>query len=112
MLIEIARPVALLFCILSLYAVFHAAFLVPASDLHQKILESLTLLALSAGISLAGGLTFTEPTSENTDHPQGIMHTLPMQLFCWGTAIIAILFLLSWYLESFYVLYKDPRVWR
>ena len=112
MLVEIAKPVALLLCILSLFAVFHAAFLVPATDLYQKIQESLTLLVLSAGISLASGLIFTDPGSQSSDHSPGIMHTLPMQLFCWGAVIIAILFLLSWYLESFYVLYKDPRVWR
>ena len=53
MFIEFAKPVSLIFCILSLYAVFHAAFLNPASDLEQRVHESLHFLALAACISIA-----------------------------------------------------------
>jgi hypothetical protein len=95
MLVEVAKPIALMLCILSLYAVFHAAFLVPASDLHQKISGSLQLLALAAGISLISGMIFRESTSK----PR-LIFTLPMQLFCWAVSIMLILFLISWYLES------------
>ncbi len=94
MLLEIAKPIALMLCILSLYAVFHAAFLVPASDLHQRISSSLQLLALAAGISLIGGMMFRESTTS------GLMSTLPMQLFCWAAGIMLVLFLVAWYLES------------
>jgi len=95
MLVEIARPIALLLCILSLCAVFHAAFLVPASDLHQKISSSVQLLALAAGISLVSGMIFNQPP-----HATRLMSTLPMQLFCWATGVMVILFLAAWYLES------------
>jgi hypothetical protein len=58
MLVEVAKPVTLLivFSILSLYAVFSTAFLVPSSDMHQRIFDSLSRLALAAVISLIGGL--------------------------------------------------------
>jgi hypothetical protein len=94
-LLEIAKPIALMLCILSLCAVFHAAFLVPASDLDQKISSSLQLLVLAAGISLIGGMIFRESTDIS-----GLMSTLPMQLFCWAAGIMLVLFLVAWYLES------------
>jgi hypothetical protein len=43
MLLEAAKPVTFIFCILSLYAVFHSAFLVPASEMPQRIYGSLEL---------------------------------------------------------------------
>ena len=95
MLLEIAKPIALLLCILSLCAVFHAAFLVPASDLHQKISSSLQLLALAAGISLISGMIFRESATS------GLMSTLPMQVFCWAVSIMLVLFLAAWYLETY-----------
>ena len=56
MLLEIAKPVALLLCILSLYGVFYTAFLVQPSDLEQRIWNSLELLSIAAGICLVSGL--------------------------------------------------------
>src|ERR1700735_2159329 len=55
MLVEIAKPVTLVFCILSLYAVFDAAFLSLSIDLHEKIYESLLRIALAALISVMSG---------------------------------------------------------
>jgi hypothetical protein len=113
MLLELARPVALLLCILSLYAVFHTAFLVPGTGLEQTIWNSLQLLAVAAGISLIGGLIFQEPPSE--EPPSGarvapmpgerlngtrLIATLPMQLFCWTSIAILALFIAAWYLGS------------
>jgi len=64
MLVEVAKPVTLVFAILSLYAVFSTAFLVPSSDMHPGIFDSLSRLALAAVISLLGGLILRgEPKS-------------------------------------------------
>jgi hypothetical protein len=52
MFTEVAKPVTLVFCILSLYAVFYAAFLDFSLDFHGKIYSSLGWLAVAAGISL------------------------------------------------------------
>lgn len=69
MLLELAKPVALLLCLLSLFAVFHTLFLsiedphlilVPHKAFDDRILDSLLLLALSAAISLMGGIIFRE----------------------------------------------------
>jgi hypothetical protein len=113
MLLELARPVALLLCILSLYAVFHTAFLVPGTGLEQTIWNSLQLLAVAAGISLVSGLIFQEQPSQ--EPPSGapvapmpgerlngtrLIATLPMQIFCWTSIAILALFIAAWYLGS------------
>src|SRR5882757_4116386 len=101
MLLEITKPIALMLCMLSLCAVFYAAFLVPASDLEQRSWQSLILLSLAAGICLTSGMIFRESK-------QAVMRTLPIQMFCWAVCLMMILFVLSWYLESG-IFYKDVR---
>jgi hypothetical protein len=78
MLVEVAKPVALVFSILSLYAVFSTAFLVPSSDMHERIFDSLSRLALAAVISWIGGLIFREEPEKSParktvahGHPSG-----------------------------------------
>ncbi len=110
MLAEIARPIVLVLCILSLYGVFHAAFLVPASTLDQRIFDSLGLLVPAAGIALASGLIFREAVTNPAHHPR-LISTLPVQMFCWASAIMFILFLVAWYLEAHCIFYRDIRIW-
>ncbi len=111
MLLEIAKPVALLLCILSLYAVFHATFLVPnASELlfsdaaqSARMLHALLLFSLAAGICLASGLLFRE--SEPQPRPR-LVATLPIQLLAWSAGLMLLLFVASWYLETHIILYR------
>jgi hypothetical protein len=104
MLLEIAKPIALLLCILSLYAVFHTAFLVPGTNLQQKISDSLQLLALAAGISLVSGMIFCESAPESCG--ARLTATLPFQVFCWAAGSMLVLFIASWYLETYCVFYR------
>lgn len=108
MFVEFAKPIALLLCLLSLCAVFHTAFLIPASDLHQRIWDSLELLSVAAGISLVGGLIFLESAPEPVANTR-LITTLPIQVFCWAAGIMLLLFLSSWYLESHCIFYHDVR---
>lgn len=133
MLLELLRPVSLLLSIFSLYRVFYAAFLRPDVVMEQRVWDSLELLSVSAAICLVSGLIFREPIplsnekleieyrhwreqlsrAEGWREPQRrrdpLMSTLPVQLFCWAAVLMATLFLLSWYLETYYILYRDPR---
>jgi hypothetical protein len=109
MLVEVAKPVTLIFCILSLYALFHTAFLVPASDMHQRICDSLGILALAATISLIGGLIFRDAAHGAPAGWKRITATLPVQLFFWGSGAMLVLFIVSWYLESHCIFYRDVR---
>jgi hypothetical protein len=109
MLLELAKPVALLLCLLSLLTVFHTVFftledpqllLQPHQAIRDRIIDSVRLLALSAGISLVGAFIFreTEP------HPRpSLSATLPLQLFYWAAAIIILLYPLASFLETHYI---------
>jgi len=107
MLLEAVKPIAVLLCLLSLCAVFYTAFLIPASDLERNPWDTLFLLSLAAGISLAGGMIFRESTETADD---SLVQTLPVQMFCWGVGLMLVLFLASWYLETHVVFYKDVRL--
>jgi hypothetical protein len=109
MLLELVKPVALLLCLLSLCAVFHTAFLIPASDLHQTIWDSLEMLALAGGISLISGLIFRESASPEFFDSQRLSDTLPVQVFCWASGTMLVLFFASWYLETHCIFYRDAR---
>lgn len=109
MFAEVAKPVSLMLCIMSLYAVFHSAFLYPDGDLEQKILGSLGRLALAAGVSLLSGLIFRQGMPTQTRHPVRLRMMLPMQLFFWAAGLMLILFVVSWYLETYCVFYHDVR---
>ncbi len=109
MLLELAKPVALLLCLLSLCAVFHTVFftledphllLQPHQAIRDRIIDSLLLLALSAGISIIGGLLFRE--AEPHPHPS-LSSTLPLQIFYWAASIMLVLFFLAWFLETHYI---------
>jgi hypothetical protein len=105
MLLEVAKPVALGLCLLSLLAVFHAAFLVPATGFEQRIWDSVMLLSLAAGICLSSGLIFRESERRGAT----LASTLPVQLFCWGAGLMLVLFVASWYLETYCIFYRDMR---
>jgi hypothetical protein len=109
MLLEAAKPVTLILCILSLYALFQTAFLVPASDMHQRIYDSLALLVVAGAISLISGLVFREAMKEARSVRTRLSGTLPVQVFCWASGMITLLFVVSWYLETYCVFYRDTR---
>jgi hypothetical protein len=109
MLLELAKPVALLLCLFSLCFVFHTAFLTfedpalllqPHQAFNDRIIDSLLLLALSAGIAILAGLIFRE--AEPLPHPS-LATTLPMRLFFWGAGIMPPLFFLARFLETHYI---------
>jgi hypothetical protein len=110
MLIEVAKPVAFVFCILWLYALFHAAFLNPASDLDQRIYESLRFLALAASISVASALIFRQAAQASYPRRARLTAMLPVQMFFWASSVMLILCLVSLYLESHCVFYRDVQV--
>lgn len=123
MLLDLAQPVALLLSILSLYATFHAAFLVPASPVGDRLQNALVRLACAGAISLIAGMLFREAELQTEARFDADFHawfggqprptlarplhtTLPVQLFCWTTAVMAVLFTVSWYIETYYIPYS------
>jgi hypothetical protein len=80
---------------------------------HDRIWDSLGLLVLAAGISVVSGLIFREgvqdAVAEHSPHRVGLGGTLPMQIFFWATGIMVGLFVVSWYLETYVIFYRDVR---
>jgi hypothetical protein len=113
-LLEFAKLGALLLCMLSLYVVFRTlflsiedphAFLQPPQIFTNRILDALLLIALSAAISLLGGIIFRE--AEPQPH-SSLAATLPLQIFSWATSIMLTLFVLARFLETHYIF--TPKV--
>jgi hypothetical protein len=109
MLIELAKPVTFVLCILCLYALFLVAFLLPSADMQHRICDCLGRLLLAAGTSLISGLIFQRATPESHADRSRLVATLPVQLFCWSSSIMFVLFIVSWYLESHCIFYRDVR---
>jgi hypothetical protein len=113
-LLEFAKLGALLLCMLSLYVVFRTLFLSiedphailqPPQIFTNRILDALLLIAISAAISLLGGIIFRE--AEPKPH-SSLAATLPLQIFSWATSIMLTLFVLARFLETHYIF--TPKV--
>jgi hypothetical protein len=86
-----------------------SAFFVPGSSWQDRLLGSLLHIAFAACICFASGILFREEAmhlSPASDTP--LTHTLPVRLFLWALIAMALLFVLSWFLATFYV----PQIWK
>ncbi len=104
MLLEIGKALSLLMSILSLYALLESAFLIPGSRWEERLVASLLRIALAGCVCFASGLLFRSAEEE----PPSVTRTLPVRLFFWALAGMTVLFILSWYLEEYYI----PLIWR
>jgi len=104
MLLEIGKAASLLMSILSLCALLESAFLVPGARWEERLIGSLLWIGLAACVCFASGLLFRSAEPE----PAPVTRTLPVRLFFWALAGMAVLFVVSWYLEEYYV----PLIWR
>jgi len=106
---ELAKAVTLILSIVSLYALLGSAFFVPGSPWQTRLLTSIETLAMSACVCFASGLLFslTETSASGRSEPP-VTQTLPVRLFFWSLGAMVLLFLLSRYLEVFYI----PYIWK
>jgi hypothetical protein len=104
MLLEVGKAVSFLMSILSLCALLESAFFVPGSRWEERLVGSLLRIALAGCVCFASGLLF-----RSAEHVEGpVTRTLPVRLYFWALAGMTVLFVLSWYLEEYYV----PLIWR
>ena len=104
MLVELTKPVALMLCMAALCGVFYSAFLDPSNTSEQSVWDTVTLLSLAAGISIASGMLFREENDGST-----LLRTLPVQMFLWAVGVMAVIFVSAWFLETHFVFYRDVR---
>ncbi len=108
MFLEIGRGLSFILSILSLYAVLEGAFFIPGSDWLERLNLSLLRIAIAACACFASGILFALPRVKHAESDMPITSTLPVQMFFWAMAGVAILSVVSWYLEVYYV----PLLWR
>lgn len=101
---ELARAVALILSIASLYTLLGSAFFAPGSPWQQRLMASIETLAMSGCVCFASGLLFSVTT--RSEPP--VTRTLPVRLFFWALGGTALMFLLSRYLEVYYI----PLIWK
>jgi hypothetical protein len=99
MLLELSQTISFLLGILSLYWATLGAFFVPGSSFEERLTVALFRLGLAACICFSSGLLFSWPSRGRRYQP--LISTLPVQLFFWALAAIAVLFLSSWYLATY-----------
>ena len=106
---ELAKAVALILTIISIYALLVNVFFVPGSPWQQRLLTSVETLAMTGCVCFASGLLFsiTTPSVAGQEEPP-VTRTLPVQLFFWSLGGVVLMFLLSRYLEVFYI----PTIWK
>jgi cation transport ATPase len=107
-LLELGKALSFFLSILSLYALMASAFFAPGSRWDERLAESLLRIAVAACVCFASGLLFRQSTASAASNEPPVIQTLPVRLFFWALAGMTLLFLLSWYLEEYYV----PLLWK
>jgi hypothetical protein len=108
MLLELSKAFSFLLSILSLYPVMMSAFFVPGARWEVRLSLAVYKIALAGCVCFASGLLFSWPAPQGTKANTSLMSTLPVRMFFWAVAGMALLFLASWYLEEYYV----PMLWK
>jgi hypothetical protein len=99
-MLEIAKAVSLLGCILSLYWAAISAFFVPGSQWQERLWIAGFKLLAAAAVCFYSGMIFSWPSKSNPTALQRLTSTMPVRLFFWALAGIVALFALSWYLAE------------
>ena len=108
-MIPLIKFAALLVSILSLCALMGHAFFVPGAAWEDRLMDGLGMLGLAAAICFASGLIFEIPDRKFDPEPAvPLTHTLPVRLFFWAAALMAVIFLVSWFLAADFV----PMIWK
>jgi hypothetical protein len=97
-MLELAKAISLLICILSLYWAAISAFFVPGSQWEERLWIAAFKLLAAAAICFYSGMVFSWPSKTNPTAFQRLTSTMPVRLFFWALSCIVLLFALSWYL--------------
>jgi hypothetical protein len=110
MLIELAKPLALIAVILSLLMLFHAAFLEQNATTFQHLEDCLAPLLIAAVAASVGGFLFLPSRHARVvpiSRTRAVWRSLPMQIFYYGTAGMTLIFLAAWCFETYLLPYRD-----
>lgn len=108
MLFDIGKALSFFLSILSLFPLVVSAFFEPGTHWEDRLSMSLVRIALAGCVCFASGLFFYRPATPGEDPGEPLMQTLPVRMFFWTLLGVAVMFVLSWYLEVYFV----PLLWR
>ncbi len=91
-----------------IYALLGSAFFAHGTTWQQRALSSVETLAMAGCVCFASGLLFRLTAQSANGQQEPLTRTLPVHLFLWSLGATALLFLLSRYLEVYYV----PTLWK
>jgi hypothetical protein len=101
-LLEILRPLSFMLSMLSLFPVLTCAFFVPGTLWKERLEMAFVRVIFSAAACLLSGMLYAR-WPDFQDSRQALLITLPMRIFWCALAGMAVLFVLSWYLNEYYV---------
>jgi hypothetical protein len=101
--LELAKFASLLLSILSLDALFHAAFLEPGERLEHRVLTALEHMLLAAAVCLVSGWIFRAWEYRISARAGRVASSFPMMLFWWATGIMTAMFVFRWVIERYYL---------
>lgn len=108
-MLDIGKALSFAASILSLYALMGAAFFVPGTHWQDRLIASAARIVIAACVCFASGILFRqEALQRHPDSDLSLTSTLPVRLLFWGLSPMALMFLLSWFLEAYYV----PHIWK
>jgi hypothetical protein len=108
-MLQIAKFLGLVLSILSLCVLMAHAFFVPGSPWQDRLLDGLAMLGLAWSVCFASGLIFEIPDRRFDPGPSlRLTQTLPVRLFFWAVGLMAVLFVVSWFLAVDFV----PMIWK
>lgn len=108
MLLDLTKAFSFFASMLALYPVVAAAFFVPGSHWQDRLILAAARMGLAGCVALVSGIMFARPWLYDEGAGRRLLAALPVRIYLWTVLGVAILFLLSWYLEEFYV----PYLWK
>jgi hypothetical protein len=103
MLLELLRPLSFFLSMLSLYPVMLSAFFVPGAHWEERLEMALLRIVFAACVCFASGLLYAWHSPDAQEPSEPLLSTLPVLLFLWALVGMALLFALSWYVDTYYV---------
>jgi hypothetical protein len=107
MILDLAKALSFFLSMLSLYPVVGGAFFIPGSRWEDRMVLALARTGLAGCMCLLSGILFAQPWRPGHSGDR-LLATLPVRLYLWTVAGVAVLFALSWYFDAEFV----PLLWR
>lgn len=99
-MLEVAKTLSFVVCILTLYHAAIHSFFIPGAHWRERLVFMLVRLAFAACVCYLSGMLFVWPSSANPDRNLTLTHTPPVRLYLWGMVCIAGLFVVGWFFSD------------